>query len=127
MANRNSKAKGTTMVDVKLKKANEKITVLAQQLAQSNMGLLNMRQMYEGATQEKMALQQRLASIERMLVALVIQSRGKKATIKEATLAKLSNFAGINTSAEGEDLLLTAVSVEQMEEMQADGEDDEQE
>ena len=127
MANRNSKAKGTTMVDVKLKKANEKITNLQQQLAQSNMGLLNMRQMYEGATQEKMALQQRLASIERMLVALVIQGRGKKATIKEATLAKLSNFAGINTSAEGEDLLLTAVSVEQLEEMQADGEDDEQE
>lgn len=114
------KAKGTTMVDAKLRKAKKKIEELEGQAAQLQMSIMNFRQMYEGSIGEKNVLQNRLANVEQLLTAAVVSSRGKTVTIKEKTFDTLSNFAGIDTQAVDGSLILTALTTEQVTAMQED-------
>ena len=104
------KAKTTTMVDVKLRKAVARIEQLERDLSQASMGVLNMRQMYEGAVQEKMGLQSQLTSMHRMLTGMLIQTRGKKLTIKARTLERIGDYAGVHTDVDGDDLIVSLVT-----------------
>ncbi len=113
-----TKAKGTMMVDVKLRKAQKRIEELTEQASQASMSVLNLRQMYEGAIQEKTVLTARLNNLSSMLTAVVSQGRGKFVRIKEKTLEDVSKYAGIDTKADDGDLILTVLTVEQVEEMQ---------
>ena len=119
MANRNTKAKGTTLVDKKLAKANERIAQLTQQLQGTNMSLMNMRQMYEGAITEKNAFRAQMLRGNSLVTALIIQARGRKLTIKEATFKKLAEYAGFDPVADAEgNLTLTLITLEDMEMME---------
>lgn len=120
MSNVNSKAKPQTMDGKKLRKAEVEIVQLRQQLAQASMGILNMRQMYEGAVQTKLGLEAQLQRTNQMLVAAVSQSRGGKLVIKEATFVKLDKYAGLDTKVDDGALILSVLTNEQVAEMQAD-------
>ncbi len=108
------------MLDVKLRKANKRIEELSEKLSQASMGVLNMRQMYEGATQEKLGLQQQNQNLQNMLTAVVAQGRGKFIRIKAKTLEELVKYAGIDSKIDGEDVILTVLTAEQVQEMQDD-------
>ena len=106
------------MVDVKLRKAKKKIEELQGEAAQLRMSILNIRQMYEGSIGEKTVLQNRLTNIEQLLTAAVVSSRGKTLTIKEKTFGTLTDFAGIDTKDVDGNLVLTALTVAEVEAMQ---------
>ena len=106
------------MADGRLRKARERVEELTAQASQSAMSILNLRQMYEGAIQEKTILQSQLANLQGMLTALVSQGRGKSVTIKEKSLANVSRYAGIDTKAADGNLVLTALTVEAVQAMQ---------
>lgn len=127
VVNRNRKVSGdTTMQGKKLKKALARIEELTQQSQQASMGLLNMRQMYEGAVQEKQQMTAQINNLQTMLTALVIQGRGKKVTIKAASFAKVSEVAGLDTKLnDNEDLIISSLTHEDVEAMQDDLEEDE--
>jgi hypothetical protein len=129
MSNANRKVKPQTTDGKNLQKANALIKELQLQLSQTRMSVLNMRQMYEGAVQEKIAASQQHGAVSRMLTAAIIQNRGKKLTIKESTFDQLDKYAGIDTKVEGGDLQLFAVTKEEMAGMLQDIEEasDEQE
>ena len=112
------------MLDVKLRKANKRIEELTEKLSQASMGILNMRNMYEGATQEKLGLQSQVSNLQSMLTAVVAQGRGKRVRIKAKTLEELVRYAGIDSKVDGEDVILTVLTVEQIKEMQDDIEED---
>ncbi len=117
------KAKKTTMADVKLRKAQDAVASLTEQLSQASMGILNMRQMYEGATQEKLVLQSQLQSTSNMLVGILHQTRGKSITLKKATFEKIRGYAGLDTKEDNGKLILTLVTVEEAEEMEEEIDD----
>ncbi len=100
------------MVDVRLRKAIARIEELTEQASQSAMGILNMRQMYEGAVQEKMGLESQVTSMHTMLTGVLHQARGKKITIKKKTLECIGDYAGVQTDVDGDDLVLTLVTKE---------------
>lgn len=104
----------------RLKKARVQIEELKGQLSQSSMGLLNMRQMYEGAIQEKQQLQAQARNLETMLIAAVSQSRGKTLTLKKKSLENIQKFAGLDTKVEDGDLILSALTVEEVQALQED-------
>jgi len=106
------------MLDVKLRKAQKKIVELSQQLQQAQMGVLNMRQMYEGVVGEKQSLQHQLQRANSLVLAAVVNARGKTLTIKEATFNKLGEFAGVDTKDDNGNLILTALTVADIEAMQ---------
>lgn len=108
------------MLDKKLAKAQARIEELVAQGSQQALSILNMRQMFEGATQEKMILQGQVQNLENMLMGVIVQARGKRMVIREKTFEKISEYAGIDTKVEDGDLTLTALTVTQVEEMQAD-------
>lgn len=108
------------MVDKKLAKAQARIEELVAQGSQQAMSILNMRQMFEGVTQEKMVLQGQVQNLQNMLMGVVVQARGKHVTIKEKTFENIGKYAGIDTKLDDGDLVITALTVEQVEEMQAD-------
>ena len=112
------------MLDTKLRKANKKIEELTEKLSQASMGILNMRQMYEGATQEKLGLQGQVSNLQSMLTALVSQGRSKSVRIKAKSLEALVKYAGVDTKADGDDVILTVLTMEQVQEMQDDIEED---
>ena len=112
------KAKHTDMATKRLKKAKEKIEQLTGEAAQLRMSILNIRQMYEGSIGEKTVLQNRLTNIEQLLTAAVVSSRGKTLTIKEKTFGTLTDFAGIDTKDVDGNLVLTALTVAEVEAMQ---------
>ena len=119
---RNQKAKGF------INPAQQKrIQELQAENSQLRMSVLNMRQMYEGATQEKMQLQAQLGNLQTMLTATVSQSRGKTLRIKAKAIENVGDYAGLDTKVDDGDLILTALTVEQAEEMQADIEEATQE
>jgi hypothetical protein len=121
MSNRNRQATGgSTLADKKLKRVQEQVSGLQEQLRAAQFQVLNMRQMYEGAVQEKLGLQNQLQRTTTMLIGAVVQSRGKTLTLKEATLGKLNGYAGIDTQASDGNLVLRAISVEELQAMQED-------
>ena len=105
------------MVDVKLRKALTQIGQLTEEVRQASMGILNMRQMYEGAVQEKMGLESQVTSMHTMLTGVLHQARGKKITIKKKTLERIGDYAGVQTDVDGDDLVLSLVTreVDEME------------
>lgn len=120
MSNRNRKAKSTTVEGKKLSKALQKIGNLEEQLRASQFQVLNLRNMYEGAVVEKQAIQNQLSRLSQMLVGAVIQARGKKLTLRESTIAKIADYAGVDTAEDDGNLVIFAVSKEQFAEMQED-------
>ena len=98
----------------------KRIQELMAENSQLRMSVLNMRQMYEGTTQEKMQLQSQLGNLQHMLTAAVSQGRGKSLRLKAKTLENVGDYAGLDTKVEDDDLILTALTVEQVEGMQAD-------
>lgn len=124
MSNRNRQAKPTGMTDKKLEKAKQRITQLEQQVASARMSILNMRQMYEAAVQEKQGIRAQLERSTQIIVALAIQGRGNKAVLKEKTFAKLSEFQGYDQTVDGGDLVITAISAGDYEDMKANLEEE---
>ena len=110
------------MVDRKLEKTENKLASIREENQQLRMSVFNIRQMYEASIGEKQALQAQHQQMQTMLTGLLAQARGKTATIKAKTFALIQegNFAGIDTKLSGEDLVLTIITQEQMEEMIAD-------
>jgi hypothetical protein len=125
MSNVNRQAKGTTMLDKKLAKAQERNINLEQQLQSARMQILNFRQMYEAAIQERQGIQMALGRTQQILIGLILQSKGGKAVLREKTFAKLAEYAGYDTEVDGEDLILTPVSVSDVEDMEAEIEEQE--
>ena len=102
-----------------------KIQELQGENSQLRMSVLNMRQMFEGATQEKLGLQSQVQNLQNMLTAAVVQGRGHSIKIKAKAIESVGNYAGLDSKVEDGDLILTALSAEQVEEMQIDlGEDE---
>lgn len=128
MSNRNRKAKATTFADKKLAKVEKKNAELQQQLQATNMSLMNMRQMYEGAVTEKQGLRAQLARTTQILTGLIIQAKKQKLVLKADTFPKLQEFAGFEPVADEDgNLILTPISADMMEEMEEDLEGDEDE
>ena len=102
-----------------------KIQELQGENSQLRMSVLNMRQMFEGATQEKLGLQSQVQNLQNMLTAAVVQGRGHSIKIKAKAIESVDQYAGLDSKVEDGDLILTALSAEQVEEMQIDlGEDE---
>ncbi len=110
------RAKTTTTVDVKLRKALAKIVKLEQDLSQASMGVLNMRQMYEGAVQEKMGLEAHVARMSTMLTGVLQQTRGKSVTLKKKTLERSGDYVGVQADVDGDDLVLMLVTRKERDE-----------
>ncbi len=114
-----TKAKHTDMMSKRWKKAKAQVEDLEGQAAQLRMSILNIRQMYEGSIGEKTVLQNRLANVEQLLTAVVVNGRGKSVTLKEKTLKGLDQYAGIDTKAQDDgSLILTALTIAEVEAMQ---------
>ncbi len=111
------------MRDERLIKAKKRIDELNAKLSESSMSILNLRQMFEGATQEKMMLTNQLQNAQSMLTALVAQGRGKSVRIKAKSIENINKYAGLDSKDDDGDLVLTALTVEQVQEMQGDLED----
>ena len=108
------------MRDERLIKAKKRIEELTANASELSMSVLNLRQMYEGATQEKLVLNQQLSNTQSMLTALVVQGRGKSVRIKAKSIENLDKYGGLDSKDEDGDLILTALTVEQVQEMQDD-------
>ena len=117
---RNQAAKGFSS-----KADQTRIKLLSEENSQLRMSVLNMRQMFEGATQEKLGLQSQVQNLQNMLTAAVVQGRGHSIKIKAKAIESVDQYAGLDSKVEDGDLILTALSAEQVEEMQIDlGEDE---
>lgn len=114
------KAKATSMVDVKLKKCIAKGEKLQEENSQLRMSVLNIRQMYEGSIGEKNQLNAQLQNANQILMGVVVGARGKTITIKAKVLTQLGEYAGIDTKDVDGDLTLTALTVAEIEAMQAE-------
>lgn len=112
---RNQKAKGFVN-PAQQRRINE----LTAENSQLRMSVLNMRQMYEGAVQEKLQLQGQVGNLENMLTAAVVNGRGNSLRIKQKAIESVGDFAGLDSKVEDDDLILTALTVEEVEGMQAD-------
>lgn len=108
------------MATTKIKKMQKRIDELTAQASQSAMSVLNMRQMFEGVTQEKLAITGQLNNMQAMLTATIHQSRGKTIKIKAATLEKIDTYGGITPTQAGEDIILTLVTREELAENEFD-------
>lgn len=104
---RNKAAKG--FVDIK---AHNRIKELSTENSQLRMSVLNLRQLYEGAVQEKMQLQGQAENAQRMLTAAVVNGRGKSLRIKKKAIETVHEYAGLQADEVGGDLVLTAVKEE---------------
>jgi hypothetical protein len=120
MSNANRKAKGTTMADTKLRKAEKRLAEVGQQLQATNISLMNMRQMYEGAITEKNALKNRMVRAEMLVTAFAAQARGGQARLKAKTLEGLNDYAGFDLTDDDGDLLVTPISLDDVEAMEAE-------
>jgi uncharacterized protein YlxW (UPF0749 family) len=114
------KAKHTDMATKRWKKAKAQVEELQAEAGQLRMSVLNIRQMYEGSIGEKNALQAQLANANQLLVAAVVAGRGKKITIKKSVFEKLSDYAGVDTKEVDGDLVISALTVADIEAMQAE-------
>ncbi len=112
---RNRKAKGFSSPADK-----KRIQDLGQENSQLRMSVLNLRQMYEASVGEKQQLQATIANLQNMLTGAVVNGRGKSIRIKAKSLESLDQYAGLDSKVEDGDLILTALTVEQVEGMQAD-------
>ncbi len=112
---RNKKAKGfRSPADIK------RIKELAAENSELRMSILNMRQMYEGAIQEKMQFQGQANNLQQMLTAAVIGTRGKTLKISKKAIDSVGDYGGLDSMVVDDNLHLTALTYEQIEEMQAD-------
>ena len=118
------KAKGTTLVDTKLRKAKKRIEELQAESTQLRMSVVNMRQMYDSSIGEKNQLQALLENTNQILVAAVAGSRGKTITIKKKVIDNIANFAGLDTKDADGDLVLTALTVAEVQAMQDEIDDE---
>jgi uncharacterized protein YlxW (UPF0749 family) len=114
------KAKHTDMATKRWKKAKAQVEELQAEAGQLRMSVLNIRQMYEGSIGEKNALQAQLANANQLLVAAVVAGRGKKITIKKSVFEQLSDYAGVDTKEVDGDLVISALTVADIEAMQAE-------
>ena len=112
------------MVSKKLKKAQAKVEQLTAEASQLRLSILNIRQMYEGCVGEKQQLTNQLGSANRLLVAAVAGSRGKSITVKAKVFETLDTFAGVDTKEADGDLVLTALTVAEVEAMQEEIDED---
>ena len=110
----------TDMVSVKLKKANVKLDKLTQENHDLRMSILNIRHMYEGAIGERDMMGGRVAAIESMLVAVVTNTDAKKVIISKATFENLDKYAGVDSVSVDDTLILTALTVEEVEQLQSE-------
>jgi uncharacterized protein YlxW (UPF0749 family) len=108
------------MATKRWKKAKAQVEELQAEAGQLRMSILNIRQMYEGSIGEKNQLQAQLQNANQLLVAAVVAGRGKKITIKKSVFEQLSDYAGVDTKEVDGDLVISALTVADIEAMQAD-------
>ncbi len=108
------------MATTKIKKMQKRIDELVTQGSQLSMSILNMRQMYEGSIQEKQAITGQLNNMQAMMTATIHQARGKTIKIKAATLEKIEDYGGIVPTQDGENIVLTLLTREELAAKQND-------
>ena len=104
---RNRAAKG--FVD---HKAEARIKELVAENSQLRMSVLNLRQMFETTTQEKLQLQAAVDNAQMMLTAAVVNGRGKSIRIKKKAIETVHEYEGLQADEVDGDLVLTAVKAD---------------
>lgn len=108
-----------------LHKRQVRIAELMEENKGLRLSIMNIRQMYEGSIGEKQSILLQLTNVQHLLVGAALTGRGNSITIKEKTLASLGEYAGVDTKDVDGDLVITALTLTEVEAMQADLEEEE--
>ena len=111
----------------RLRAAQQNLARVAEQLQATNLSLANMRQMYEATVGEKQAFKNRMVRAEMLVTAMALQGKLKGGVIKKATLEQLKQYGGFDLQDADGDLIVTPISIESIEELQAEFEESEDE